>query len=53
MFLVTECFGYTEVFFMLLNDDIDWWYVAIAVILLTPAIVGAAFLAHRRINGHN
>ena len=36
-------FGFTEIFLMLLDDDIAWWYVFIACILLIPAVVASAF----------
>lgn len=33
-----------EIFAMLLNEGIHWWYVLVALLLLTPTIIAASFL---------
>lgn len=35
---------FIEVFYCLLNEYIHWWYVPVAVLCLTPLIVGAVFV---------
>lgn len=42
IFLLTV-FLFTEVFFMLLDDEIAWYYVFVAVLTLLPAVVGCGF----------
>lgn len=32
-----------EIFFMLQNDGMAWWYVFVCLCLLAPAVIGAAF----------
>lgn len=34
---------FLEVFYQLLNDQIDWWYVLVGVILAIPLIIAFAF----------
>ena len=34
---------YAEVFYLLLDKYIHWWYVVVAVILLIPQLIGATF----------
>lgn len=34
---------FLQVFYKLLNDTFDWWYVMVAVILLVPFFVGCCF----------
>jgi hypothetical protein len=34
---------FLEVFFKLLNDSFDWWYVLVAVLLLVPFFIGVCF----------
>lgn len=36
--------GFCEVFWLLLNEYVKWWYVLVAVILLVPAFIGCCFL---------
>lgn len=38
--LLTFC----EIFWLLLNDYVKWWYVLVAVILMVPAFIGCCFL---------
>jgi len=34
---------YCEIFFLLLNENIHWWYVLVAVLLLVPLIISCSF----------
>lgn len=43
LIVLVTIFLFTEIFFELLDDLINWWYVAIAVVLLIPAVIGSAF----------
>lgn len=36
--------SFTEVFFMLLNEHIHWWYVLVALLLLVPLILAVSFV---------
>jgi hypothetical protein len=40
--LVAVC-QFLEIFYQLLNDNIDWWYVLVGVLLCVPLIIGLAF----------
>lgn len=40
--LVAVC-QFLEIFYQLLNDNIDWWYVLVGVFLCVPLIIGLAF----------
>jgi len=40
--LVAVC-QFLEIFYQLLNDNIDWWYVLVGVLLCVPLIVALAF----------
>lgn len=35
--------NFAEIFYMLLNDYIHWWYVLVALLLLVPTIIAATF----------
>ena len=34
---------FLQVFYKLINDTFDWWYVLVAVILLVPFFIGCCF----------
>ena len=40
--LIAVC-QFLEVFYQLLNDKVDWWYVLVGVILCIPLIIALAF----------
>lgn len=42
LFLVI--FAFAEIFYLLLNEYVKWWYVLVACLLLVPAIIGCCFL---------
>jgi len=44
MVLLTALAQFLEVFYQLLNDHIDWWYVLVGVFLNVPIIVAFAFV---------
>lgn len=37
-------FAFCEIFYLLLNEYVKWWYVLVACLLLVPAIIGCCFL---------
>jgi hypothetical protein len=42
LFLILS--SYVEIFYMLLNDGIHWWYVLVSLVLLIPLLIAASFL---------
>jgi len=42
--LLTAIAQFLEVFYQLLNDNIDWWYVLVGVFLNIPIIIALAFV---------
>jgi ABC-type branched-subunit amino acid transport system permease subunit len=44
MVLLTALAQFLEVFYQLLNDHIDWWYVLVGVFLNVPIIIAFAFV---------
>lgn len=42
LFLILSSF--IEIFYMLLNEYIHWWYVLVALLLLVPTIIAASTL---------
>jgi hypothetical protein len=43
LIIVITVFSFLEIFYQLLNDDIAWWYVAIALGLAIPLIIACFF----------
>ena len=43
LIIVITVFSFLEIFYQLLNDDIAWWYVAIAIGLAIPLIIACFF----------
>merc|ERR1711998_808787 len=41
--LVLIVTSFAEIFYMILNEFIHWWYVLVALLLLVPTILSAAF----------
>ena len=43
LIIVITVFSFLEIFYQLLNDDIAWWYVAIALGLAIPLLIACFF----------
>lgn len=37
---------FVQVFFKLINENFDWWYVLIGVLLLVPLFIGVGFIIY-------
>ena len=43
LIILITVFWFTEIFFMLLDDNIHWWYVGVACLTLIPLIIASFF----------
>lgn len=43
LIIVITVFSFLEIFYQLLNDDIAWWYVGIALALAVPLLIACFF----------
>lgn len=43
LILILTIFAFSEIFFMLLDDNIHWWYVGVACLTLIPAVIACFF----------